>query len=201
VDDKEATMVVSEKEIVEDGRKKSGRDKNNKKTRTRNHKKQAAGADELTKLREKLGTLEQENAALSDRLLRTAAEFDNYRKRTEAEMANLREAASAELIKDLLPVFDDFERSLGAVSDSEKGGSLYEGVQLIYKNLVKVLERRGVEVIEAVGQPFDPERHEALMQVETSDFPPGMVVEEHRKGYVMNDRVLRHSQVLVNKND
>lgn len=156
-------------------------------------------ASEKDALKKKLEELESENKDLNERLLRKAAEFDNYKKRTENEFAQVMANANAGLIADLLPVLDDFERFLGSGHESEDIKGLVSGVELIYKNLVKVLEKRGVEPLYAVGQEFDPEKHEALMQVESEEYPSNTVVEEHLKGYVMNDRVLRHSQVLVSK--
>jgi len=167
-------------------------DKDTKKTK----KKKSSEKDTL---KEKLEELESENKDLQERLLRKAAEFDNYKKRTENEFAQVMANANAGLIADLLPVLDDFERFLGSGHESEDINGLVSGVELIYKNLVKVLEKRGVEPIDAVGQEFDPEKHEALMQVESEEHPSNTVVDEHLKGYVMNDRVLRHSQVLVSK--
>ncbi len=153
------------------------------------------------KMKKKLEALEAEKNALNDRFLRKVAEFDNYKKRTETEYSQLIKNASADLIIDLLPVLDNLERSLASVTDKDKADNFehfHEGVELIYKDVSKVLKKRGVKPIEAVGQTFDPERHEALMQV-TSDQPSDTIIEEHLKGYEMHDRVLRHSQVLVSK--
>lgn len=136
---------------------------------------------------------------LKDQLLRKAAEFDNYKKRIEKEFSQLIINANAELITELLPIVDDLERSIQSIQETDNCESLQKGLALIYKNLMKVLEKREVKPIEAVGQIFDPEKHEALMQVDSNDHPTGTVVEEHLKGYVMNERVLRHSQVLVSK--
>lgn len=150
-------------------------------------------------LKKKLEEVEREKDELQERMLRKAAEFDNYKKRTENEFAQVMANANAGLIADLLPVLDDFERFLSSGHESDDVKSLVNGMELIYKNLVKVLEKRGVEPIRAIGQEFDPEKHEALMQVESEEHPSNTVVDEHLKGYMMNDRVLRHSQVLVSK--
>ncbi len=155
----------------------------------------------LAKLKKKVETLEVEKNELNDRFLRKVAEFDNYKKRTETEYSQLIKNASADLITDLLPVLDDLERSLASAKDKDKADNFehfHEGVELIYKNLSKVLEKRGVKPIESVGQKFDPEKHDALMQME-SDQPCDTIIDEHLKGYEMHDRVLRHSQVLVSK--
>jgi molecular chaperone GrpE len=150
-------------------------------------------------LKEKLRAAEQEAAELKDLLLRKSAEFDNYRKRRESELGQLISNANADLLASILPVLDDLERSTKMDPAAVDGKVLFQGVELIYKNLAKVLESQGVKPIQAIGQPFDPEKHSALLQVERNDQPPGTVVDEHLKGYVMNDRVLRHSQVLVSK--
>jgi len=171
---------------------------NGKQTTAKPKSKSTSG---LEKLKKKVEALEAEKNELNDRFLRKVAEFDNYKKRTETEYSQLIKNASADLITDLLPVLDDLERSLASVKDKDKADNFehfHEGVELIYKNLSKVLEKRGVKPIESIGQKFDPEKHDALMQME-SDQPSDTIIEEHLKGYEMNDKVLRHSQVLVSK--
>lgn len=153
----------------------------------------------LEQLEKQYAALENEKDELQERLLRKAAEFDNYKKRTENEFSQLIINANAELIRDLLPIFDDLERSVAAHQQGVDSENLKQGVELIYKNFLKVLEKYNVKPIEAVGQEFDPEKHDALMQIESEKYPSGTVVDEHLKGYMMNDRVLRHSQVLVSK--
>ncbi len=150
-------------------------------------------------LKQRLQNSEQQIAELKDQLLRKAAEFENYKKRREGELGQLISNANADLIASILPVIDDLERSLKFDLDAGDSKTFFQGVELIHKNLSKILENQGVKLIQAVGQPFDPESHAALLQVENKDFPSGTVVQEHLKGYTMNDRVLRHSQVLVSK--
>ena len=174
------------------------KEKSNGKPTAKPKAKSSAG---LAKLKKKVEAFEVEKNELNDRFLRKVAEFDNYKKRTETEYSQLIKNASADLITDLLPVLDDLERSLASVEDKDKADNFehfHEGVELIYKNLSKVLEKRGVKPIESVGQKFDPEKHDALMQME-SDQPSDTIIDEHLKGYEMHDRVLRHSQVLVSK--
>ena len=165
--------------------------------RPKNRKSQAAA--KVARLEKQVKQLKQENEELRDRLLRNAAEFDNYRKRKDNEFLQLISDANADLLFALLPVVDDLERSLGSLEDSGDSDSVKRGVELICANLKKVMERFGLKTIEAVGQPFDPDKHDALIQVESEEYPSGIVVDEHLKGYVLNDRVLRHSQVLVSK--
>jgi len=161
--------------------------------------KKTSSTTKIKELRQKIEELEKERDRLKDQLLRKAAEFENYKKRRENEFLQLVATSNAELITQLLPVLDDYERSLKAAESSRDFDAFYEGIALIYKNLLSVLEKHGVRPIESVGKPFDPELHEALMQVESNDHGSGVVVEEHRKGYRMHDRVLRHAQVIVSK--
>lgn len=141
----------------------------------------------------------QETAKIKDQLLRTLAEFDNYRKRTEREFQSLIFTAGASLVKELLPVVDDLNRSLTVTNNHQDPAQFQKGIQLIYDKFMKILEARGVQPIDAVGQPFDTEKHEALMQVEKADYPSNTIVEVYEKGFMMHDKVLRHAKVIVNK--
>jgi molecular chaperone GrpE len=161
--------------------------------------KKTAATSTIKSIKKKLEEVKEENDKLKDQLLRKAAEFDNYKKRTEKDFIQLVANANAELITELLPIVDDLERFIRSTQETDNFEGLHKGIELIYKNLMKILENRGVKPIEAVGKEFDPEKHEALMQVDSNEHPSGTVVEEHLKGYVMNDRVLRHSQVIVSK--
>jgi molecular chaperone GrpE len=144
------------------------------------------------------GKVEEELERLRDRYLRCVAELDNYRKRTEKERIQLIQSANAELIKQLLPIVDDFERSLKVPAQGDSAG-FRDGVELIHQKLNTLLRAQGVETMETIGQPFDVERHDALLHVENSDFPQGTVAEEVEKGYMLNQQVLRHAKVLVSK--
>lgn len=132
-----------------------------------------------------------------DMLLRKAAEFDNYKRRIELETANIVRFATESLIDDLLPVLDDFERSLKHGRENKESDALFKGVELIYLKLAKVLEGRGVKTFEAVGKEFSVDYHDALMQMPRNDLPPHMVIEEVEKGYMLNDKVIRHAKVVV----
>lgn len=151
-----------------------------------------------TQLRKKLKEAEDRVHSLNDRILRTAAELDNYRKRTEREIAHIIQNANEGLIQDLLPILDDFERSLKMESSRNDEG-FREGVEMIYQKLFSTLRSRGLEAMVSVDQPFDVDRHDALLQVEKKGKPSGVVLEEHEKGYLLNGRVLRHAKVLVSK--
>jgi len=147
----------------------------------------------------KLQKAEKEIEMLNDRLLRIAAELDNFRKRTEREVSQIVQNANASLLKDILPVVDDLERSLKNMQNRGKAGEFRKGVELIFQKLMSILQMHGLQAMESVGRPFDVEYHDALLQVVKEGTPPGMVVEEHEKGYLLNGRVLRHAKVLVSK--
>jgi molecular chaperone GrpE len=140
-----------------------------------------------------------------EQLLRRMAEFQNYRRRTELEKGFLIDMGKAMVIQDMLDVLDDLERSVRAAEQAENGEdrkesytSLKEGVELVYKKFRDALAKHGVEPIEAVGQPFDEEQHEAVMQQPAPEgTPPGIVLQELQKGYRMGDRILRHAKVIV----
>lgn len=172
---------------------------NNSKPSSRTKPKRKPSVGRPSDLRKRIAELEEEKNAFKDQLLRKAAEFENFRKRRESEFLQLIANSNAELITQLLPILDDYERSLKSAQERKDFDSFFKGIELIFKNLVGLLEKQGVKPIDAVGKTFDPELHDALMQVESDEHPPGTVVEEHLRGYTMHDRVLRHSQVLVSK--
>ncbi len=156
----------------------------------------------------KIGELENSVAQHRDQLLRKAAEFDNYKKRTENDYASIIKYSTEDLISKLLPVIDDFERSMKAMqksktdSLSEESKSMNDDVyakalELIYNKLIKILETQGVKHFEVVGTPFDPQLHDALMQVPRRDVPPHTVIEEVEKGYRLHEKVIRHARVIV----
>jgi molecular chaperone GrpE len=133
-----------------------------------------------------------------DRLLRKTAEFDNYRKRTDRERQQLAEAAAADLIKDLLPLVDDLERALKAGVDGG-ASAIHRGVELIHKQLLETLRKRGVTSIEALGQDFDPHFHNAVAYEPAEGRREGEVIEEFARGYMLGDRLLRPAMVKVAK--
>ncbi len=135
---------------------------------------------------------------LRDRLLRTAAEFDNYRKRIDRERRDHAALAAADLLAALLPIVDDLERAL-AVEPGGEADTYREGVDLIYRQVLDLLERRGVKPIEAVGADFDPRVHEAMLYEESPGHRPGEVVAQFRRGYTLGDRLLRAAMVKVAK--
>ena len=140
---------------------------------------------------------EQKVEELTDRLKRTMAEFDNFRKRTEKEKSTMYEMGAKDIIERMLPVVDNFERGLASIPESEKNTAFAEGMEKIYKQFQKVLEDAGVKAIEAAGQPFDPNFHNAVMHVEDESLGENIVAEELQKGYMYRDSVVRHSMVKV----
>lgn len=139
---------------------------------------------------------EESIANLSDRLMRTAAEFDNFKKRSQREKDELYSVAVCDTIEKILPVLDNLERAIVAGSDNGNDGSVLEGIVMIKKQFEDALSSIGVVAIEAVGNPFDPEKHNAVM-TEESDCQEGTVLEEFMKGYLYKDKVVRHSMVKV----
>jgi molecular chaperone GrpE len=143
-------------------------------------------------------TLRREKDVLQDRLLRTAAEFDNYRKRVERDRRDQADAMVADTLIDLLPIIDDLERALQAPSGGD-ADSLRKGVELIHRQMLDLLRKRGVKPIQAVGADFDPRFHESVVSESTSDHREGEVLQELRPGYMLGDRLLRPAMVKVAK--
>ncbi|MCH8982424.1 nucleotide exchange factor GrpE [candidate division KSB1 bacterium] len=152
-----------------------------------------------TNLEEKITQLEQEVVEFKDKLLRKAAEFENYKRRTENDQLNLLTFAAESFIQKLLPVIDDFERSLGHVEEAQDITAIKQGLKLIYDKLMKVLDEQGVKKIESVGNPFDVDYHEALMQRPDDSVEPHTVLDEMEKGYTYKDKVIRHAKVIVSE--
>ena len=134
---------------------------------------------------------------LTDKLTRQMAEFDNFRKRTEKEKSQMYEVGAKDIIEKILPVVDNFERGLDEIKEEEKEDPFVQGMEKVYKHLVTTLEGIEVKPIEAVGQPFDPNFHNAVMHVEDENFGENIVAEEFQKGYTYRDSVVRHSMVKV----
>jgi len=159
------------------------------------------GVQEKIDLEDKLKSTEQELEGYKDRLLRKAAEFENYKRRVENDQFNLLRYAAESLIIKLLPVIDDFERSLIHIKDAKDVDSIKDGIKLVYDKLMKMLEDQGVKSIDAVGKPFDVHYHEAIMQRKADNVEPHTVIEEFEKGYLYKDRVIRHSKVAVSEDN
>ena len=134
---------------------------------------------------------------LNDRLKRQMAEFDNFRKRTEKEKAQMFDMGARTIIEKILPVIDNFERGLAAVPEEQREDAFVVGMDKVYRQMLTELDASGVKPIEAVGQEFDPNFHNAVMQVESEEYDSGVVAQELQKGYMYKDSVVRHSMVAV----
>ena len=172
-------MTALEKRLAEKAAKESdeGADEN-------------AGPETLTDAQEAI-------AELNERIVRLTADFDNFRKRAQREKDEARQFANQGLLEKLLPVLDNFEMALTAVKDADP--SVRDGVQMILDQLLGVLKESGVEPVDAMGQPFDPNLHEALSQEETTEVEEGTVVQQVQRGYKLNDRLVRPARVVVAK--
>lgn len=131
------------------------------------------------------------------RLLRLQADYDNFRRRTRQEKEELYKYAASDLLENLLPVIDNFDRALASAQGGNDYDALLKGIDMIYRQFKQILEQAGLSAMDAVGQPFNPEYHEAVMQVEDEDHEEGIVLEEMQKGYMFKDKVLRPAMVKV----
>ncbi|QAY66332.1 nucleotide exchange factor GrpE [Paenibacillus protaetiae] len=145
----------------------------------------------------RLAELEKLAEENQQRYLRAQADFDNYRRRTMKEREELSAYASMKLITQLLPIVDNFERATAAAAQGGDYESFTKGVDMIFRQLAQTLEQEGLKPIQSVGEPFNPEFHQAIMQVESEEHEEGVVVEEVQKGYMLKDRVLRPAMVKV----
>ncbi len=145
----------------------------------------------------KQDAMKQKVEELEDRVKRQMAEFDNFRKRTDKEKTAMFETGAKSVIEKILPVVDNFERGLATIPEEEKGNGFADGMQMIYKQLMTELDSLGVKPIEAVGKEFNPDFHNAVMQVESEEYESGFVAQELQKGYMYRDSVVRHSMVAV----
>jgi molecular chaperone GrpE len=160
----------------------------------------STNASSTTALQEDPETIRQERDDYRDRLLRSTAEFDNYRKRVERERRELSDYAASELLKDVLPLVDDLERALAAPPGTDTAATLASyraGVELIYRQVLELLRKRGVTAVDALGADFDPHVHQAVTQEPSPAHRDGEVIEELRRGYKLGDRLLRPAMVKV----
>lgn len=175
-------------ETEDDATKDEGTEKENSKSDKKFFKKKEDKKKDKSK--EKIEELE-------DRVKRQMAEFDNFRKRSEKEKSAMFEMGAKSVIEKILPVVDNFERGLATVSEEDKGSAFADGMQMIYKQLMTELESLGVTPIEAVGTEFNPDFHNAVMQVATEEYESGIIAQELQKGYMYRETVVRHSMVAV----
>ncbi|SFR68699.1 nucleotide exchange factor GrpE [Anaeromicropila populeti] len=158
-------------------------------------------AEEDVKLKNNKKDKKDKNEAkieeLTDKLMRTMAEFDNFRRRSEKEKSQMFEIGAKDIIEKILPVLDNFERGLSTIREEEKGTAFAQGIEQIYKQFVTVLEDAGVKAIEAVGKEFNPDLHNAVMHAEDENLGENIISDEFQKGYTYRDTVVRHSMVKV----
>ena len=176
--------------VEEEASKETEESQDTKDTESKEKKKFFAKKEKKDKKDEKI-------EELTDRLTRQMAEFDNFRKRTEKEKSQMYEVGAKDIIEKILPVVDNFERGLGAVTEEEKENAFVQGMEKVYKQLMTTLEGIEVKPIEAVGKEFDPNFHNAVMHVEDENLGENIVAEEFQKGYMYRDSVVRHSMVKV----
>lgn len=161
-------------------------------------KKESTISVELENLEERVAELEEKNNELNDRLLRRAAEFENYKRRTENEKDVLFKYAAEPFILKVLPIYDDLKRSLSHI-DNDNLESVRDGFKMIADKFTQVLEAQGVKKIDSVGKEFDYEYHEALLQQPSEEYPENIIIEEIEPGYIYKDKVLKHSKVIVSQ--
>ena len=149
------------------------------------------------KKKDKKDKKDEQIEELNDKLKRQMAEFDNFRKRTEKEKTQMFDMGAKTIIEKILPVIDNFERGFTTVDEADKDDAFVSGMDMVYKQLMTELESAGVKPIEAVGKEFDPEFHNAVMQVESEEYESGIIAQELQKGYTYKDTVVRHSMVAV----
>ena len=176
--------------VEEEASKETEESQDTKETESKEKKKFFAKKEKKDKKDEKI-------EELTDRLTRQMAEFDNFRKRTEREKSQMYEIGAKDIIEKILPVIDNFERGLAAVPEESKEDPFVEGMEKIYKQIMTTLEGVGVKPIEAVGQEFNPDFHNAVMHVEDEEAGENIITEEFQKGYMYHDSVVRHSMVKV----
>ena len=176
--------------VEEEASKETEESQDTKDTESKEKKKFFAKKEKKDKKDEKI-------EELTDKLTRQMAEFDNFRKRTEREKSQMYEIGAKDIIEKILPVIDNFERGLAAVPEESKEDPFVEGMEKIYKQIMTTLEGVGVKPIEAVGQEFNPDFHNAVMHVEDEEAGENIITEEFQKGYMYHDSVVRHSMVKV----
>lgn len=148
---------------------------------------------------EKISEIERQNAELKDALLRKAAEFENYKRRNEVDQLNILKYGAESFIRNILPIYDDLERSLSHIDEATNFDSTKKGLLLVYEKFGKILDNQGVKKIDAKGKPFDVHFHEALMQQPAEGMPPHTVLDVLEPGYMYKDRVIRHAKVIVSQ--
>ena len=164
-----------------------------------NEDEERTNEEDMTLMQNELEDARTQTQVAIDKMMRLAAEFDNYKKRNAKEYENTRKYAAENLLKELLPIVDNFERAIESANESKDFDSFIEGVNLILNQMINLLEKEGVIMIKSVGEIFDPNVHEAVMHVASDEYPENVVVQELQKGYILKDRVVRPAMVSVSK--
>ncbi len=183
-------MVQKKEKDLKDIEKETAKKEEAKQSKKRSSSKKSSADKKLNELKEK-------NDELNDKFLRLYSEFDNYRKRTIKEKIDLQKSASRDLIDDLLPVLDDFERALQAFTEDKADSEVFKGIELIYNKLFNLLSQKGLEPMNSMGTDFNTDYHEAITNIEAGDELKGKVVDVIQKGYLLNGKVLRFAKVVV----
>ena len=160
---------------------------------------QDIGLSDRETLVEQIDKLEKENGSLSERLLRTLAEFDNYRKRVAREKDDLLKYGAEKMALDMLPVADNFERALDQAKNAADAAAVLQGIEMIFKQFMATLEKFNIKSFNSIGETFDPEKHEAMARQDNQQYAENTVVAEFQKGYYLNDKLLRPARVVVSQ--
>ncbi|MDD6203037.1 MAG: nucleotide exchange factor GrpE [Lachnospiraceae bacterium] len=197
--EKEILEEVLEELEEEQNKKEEKKEETQESQEAKNSTDDEKSSKKKKKADKKAEAYEEKIADLEDRVKRQMAEFENFRKRTEKEKSTMFEMGAKSVIEKILPVVDNFERGLSAIPEEEKDSAFAEGMNMIYKQLMTELENLGVKPIEALGKEFDPQFHNAVMQVESDEYPEGVIAQELQKGYLYRESVVRHSMVAVSQ--
>jgi molecular chaperone GrpE len=166
---------------------------------TKNSQEEMSNEEEMNLMQKELNDAETQTQIAIDKMMRLAADFDNYKKRNAKEFENIRKYAAENIIKELIPIVDNFERAIESANESKDINSLLGGIKLILNQMLNLLDKEGVTRIKAVGEVFDPNVHEAVMHIASDEYPDNVVTQELQKGYILRDRVVRPSMVAVSK--
>ena len=190
-------MSKHKKDKLQDEQNKSTEQEENISENLEQNEKGSESFDAKTEI--KIAELEAQVKDWQDKLLRKAAEFENYKRRTENDQFNLINYAAESFIVKLLPIVDDFERTLEHIDDINNNKSVKDGIKLVYEKLLKVLNDQGIKKMQTKGQPFNVDYHDALMQKKDDSVPDHTVLEEIESGYLYRDKVIRHAKVIVSE--
>ena len=166
---------------------------------TKDSQEEMSNEEEMNLMQKELNEAETQTQVAIDKMMRLAADFDNYKKRNARDCEDIRKYAAENIIKELIPIVDNFERAIESANESKDVNSLLGGIKLILNQMMNLLEKEGVIRIEAVGEVFDPHIHEAVMHIASDEYPENIVTQELQKGYILRDRIVRPAMVSVSK--